>query len=356
MGSLQQLAAEVIESAERAPDTAPEAYAEAAEKFYAFAARQENPRARVVLGTYAEDFAARSRAHFQRRATTDDFVEQERDLAQAHHEVGRFDDLEIKARRNQLAAWRDAMRGQPTVRVVPSSVVEGTRIGNQISVKFAPTDADRLNQITQEGTTLFWPGRKTESQSFTIDFDVLGINPLGVGFSARPYARVQIGADGSQGSNLIICDVSPGTRLTGAGNYVSVSIGADAPRTGTTSSVILVSAGLGFYAAPSLAPVTRTVYIDDLAIALPTGQLAVPPKAKLLLPVASTNLTIGDTYQIDFFDLGGVRVSSRVFTNSVSVVAERSTTIPVPPDAATFVITNTGSIVTSFRAMFQLAL
>lgn len=357
--ALQQLIDDVVGVAEGGPpEAAAEVYGDAARSFRAFARQPQYRNLAAVLAAHANEFDARAQSYRafhatgptrQRPVTRIDIDEQERDLAQAHAEVGELDDLEIKARRNQLAKLRDHLR---RVSIAPESVTEDScRLGNQVQVKFNPTQADRVNHITSQDTVVLWQGKKVEAQAFTVDAGVTTVPALSSGVSCRPFGIITYGSDGFQMSFTF--DVQLGVRLTGVGNYCSVLVGMGAPRSTLDSGVMTIGASLGFFAATSQAPVTFSTYLDALAAApapaaASTTQIARPSRASFLLPPQASDPN-GST-QLDFYDYSGAIVNTLLFANG-TVVAP----IPLFGEIASVAVTNRGANVGNFRLPWQLS-
>lgn len=303
--ALQRICDDVIGEAEANPDHAPQIFANAANQFRSFAQRRENARIAASLAATANEFEALARFRQElaehKPGTVDDFTEIEQEHALAHAEVGHLDDLEIRARRNQIHEER---HGRPHVSIAPESVTEKTALGRQISVKFNPTDADKINNIVTNGTVLLWQGVSVEAQAFSVDAGVVSSPAFGSPVSCRPYGIITYGSDGFQMSYQF--DVLQGVRMTGVGNYCSVLIGMAAPGFSLESGVMSIGASLGFFAAPSQAPVTITSYIDNYSSLTPPDPIVVPSRAKFLLPPQSSN-TFG-TMHLDFLDISGLNV------------------------------------------------
>lgn len=351
---LQDLVDEVIGAAEEAgPEHAEGILVDAADQFREAARQRENQNIAAVLAARANEFEARAQAYrafttepvpVQPRATVDDFHELERDQAVAHAQVGRLDDLEIKAARNAIRKMR---HGRLRVSIAPESITEDTwRLGNQVNVKFAPTQADMINQIKVSDTVVLWQGTKVEAQSFTIDVGVTGVPALNSGVSCRPFGIVTYGSDGYQMSFTF--DVNLGVRLTGVGNYCSVLVGMGAPRAGVPSGVMSIGASLGFFAATSQAPVTFTNYVDGLVAAGASTPIARPSRGSFILSPQSSD--VNGQMQLDFIDYAG-SIRTSLFFASGTVVSP----IPVAPEIAGVVLNNKGANTANFTIPWQLS-
>lgn len=334
--ALQQVVDDVLGAAEDSPEDAAGILADAAAEFRDRARRPDHVWIAAALAARANEFEARARfagAYFASprgpgRATKNDFDEIEREQAIAHREVGHLDDLEVRARRNQLEALRKDVR---RVSIAPESVTDKTALGRQVNVKFSPTTADVLSQIVQQDTVVLWQGTKTESQAFTVDVGVSKAPALGTTQTCRPFGIVTYGADGYQMSFTF--DVGLGVRFTGVGNYCSVLVGMGAPRSGTVSGTMSIGASLGFFAAPSQSPVTLTSYVDGLGFGEAAPAISRPSRASFLLPPQSSD--VSGLTQIDFLDYAGAISNSLLYANGMVVAP-----IPISPEVAAAVLTN----------------
>lgn len=335
--ALQQLVDEVVGAAEGNPEAAPEIYEDAANEFRSFARQKANARIAAALASRANEFEARAHhARSQRPATVDDFVEQEREHAQAHAEVGHLGDLEIKARRNEI---HEARHGRKHVSITPESVTDKTPLGRTATVKFNPTNADVLNNIVSSSTVMQWQGVKTEAQTVTLDLTVNAfpaVDPT-TPISCRPYAIITVGIDGNKTSFKV--DVGLGVRLTLVANYVDVLVAMDAPFPGAAAGTMTIGASLGFFAAPSVAPVVLTSYIDQLGLGGSTliAELLRPAKAVAILPPQSTDP--GVNIQLTFFDYGNTQLYSLTFAVGTIV-----SPIPLANDVGRVRVTYQGAL------------
>jgi hypothetical protein len=340
----------IAAAARENPGRAQELYVGAAAKLRHAAKNPKNAKKASVLLGIADEIAklAYEAPVAGPRFTQDDFGELLNDMYDANQAVG-SNDIEEKAGQDLLKSFRE---NEFSTIITPESVKDCV-IGRSVNVKFNPTTQDLNNQIAQEQTAVLWQGNKRESQSLTVDVDVL-TSPLLItpGISLRPYAKIQFGTDGTLGP-VVTVDVGFGQRLTGEGNYVSVAIGMDPPAPGAASGVLQISGRLGFFAAPSIAMVTRTAYLDNIAPLPPVGAGAVqkiprPLRAQFLNLPQSTD--VNGTTRLDFLDSTGTIIYSLSFANGTVV-----TPIPLSNDVFQINLTNTGSINASYRLPFQVA-
>jgi hypothetical protein len=353
--ALNRIIEDVIGAAESNPEAAAEIYADAAMKFRQHALRRENFESRGLLAAKANEFEALGVSHVYRLpeqpTTVNDFDELEAEHAQAMREVGHLDDLEVRARRDRLQSVRtDKLR----MSITPESITDKTALGRQITVKYAPTQADKLINITDADTVVLWQGSKTEAQAFSVDVGVVTSPAIGTQVSCRPYGIITYGSDGWQNSYRF--DIGQGTRLTGVGNYCSVLVGMDAPGFGLPSGQMTLGAGLGTFAATSLAPVTLTSYVEGIRVVPDLNNnvdVVMPVKAKLLLPPQCSD--VNTLTQIDFYDIAGNLLYSLQFLSGTIV-----SPIPLSNDFAyvkvTRLSTSSGPVYATYRLIWQLAL
>lgn len=247
----------------------------------------------------------------------------------------------------------------PRVSIHPTSFNESSTLGRTAQLTNNPTSDQIALGIQQVQNVVFWQGHKTEAQALTVDIGtVLPPTPtphLGTSLDARPFAEIQYGVDGNI-QNTVQIDVGTGRRLTVVANYVSVTVGLDPLPAGRISPVLTYGASIGTFAAPSQAPLVRSVYVDDLAIGTHTDFLSIPRRASLLLvPTPFSGFgssAFAGTITILFFDVGGRSCGAWAwnFTTGLGLIP-----VVVPPDAFFF---NVGSTVddTSVRVPFQLSL
>lgn len=369
---LQRVVQEIIGSAEADPLTAPQAYVQAAQNFRALAQQPQFRQMATLLGEKAQEFKIRAAQHLAvQEAVKDDFEEQEQHFAEAYSKFGHHgNDMLVKAGRNEAAA---APGGQQTgaaasdvQRVCPIPIsVESQRIGSTGQFKYQPTQADTINGIKESDTLLMWQDVKSVAQVLTVDVglikgEVPTFPPKLTNFSCRPYGIVEYGADGYH--SVVKFDVGCGTRFTVAGNYCSVQVGMDPPDVAfppwypTGSGIMSIGASLGFYAAPSQAPVTCTAYIDNLA-QQKQANVVRPAKAVAILPPIGARADGSGPVPITltFYGWGGEIIGMLSF-NIGDIVCP----IPLSNDIAGLQIGNDDSggkpQTSSFRLVFQLAL
>jgi hypothetical protein len=208
--------------------------------------------------------------------------------------------------------------------------------------------------ITDADSVVLWQGSKTEAQAFSVDVGVVTSPAIGTQVSCRPYGIITYGSDGWQNSYRF--DIGQGTRLTGVGNYCSVLVGMDAPGFGLPSGQMTLGAGLGTFAATSLAPVTLTSYVEGIRVVPDLNNnvdVVMPVKAKLLLPPQCSD--VNTLTQIDFYDIAGNLLYSLQFLSGTIV-----SPIPLSNDFAyvkvTRLSTSSGPVYATYRLIWQLAL
>jgi hypothetical protein len=381
MPSIQQIAGVYIGAAKKNPKNAPGIFRKAAADFVGMAMDPANARNRDRLHRVAMDFA-QTASNF-RPPTSNDFLTLLKETAQAFEEVGTSegdDPMDTIARSREVHDEKDPHG--PSISIAPETFNKDATLGRLATIlSFVnyPTAASspeaqsaaravaEKNGIAQAQTVAFWQGKKREAQAITVDV-ALALLPnflqqSGEVFSLqnnRPYGLVEFGADGNR--TTVKFDLANGKRLTVVGNYVSVSVGMDPPRAGDSSTPLTYGASMGAFAAPSMAPLILTSYIDDLSnvhTVTPTGFaneiiVPIPLKAAFLLPL-ETDCVINETAQLDFLDVGGDIMFTRFYKQSDTSWMK---TVSLVGDVSFVKITNaTGNAgVRNFRLPFQLSL
>jgi len=302
----------------------------------------KSERARNFLTHIGLEFAGAS-AQAAQSPTTSDFTQLLRDTAQAWEELGPEGAALTSAAMNAQALQAGiANANNPgvsqSVSIAPASFNgSNVTLGRSVQVCFAPTTDQIAQGIQQSQTVAFWQGSRQEAQAMSIDFGTV-LTPVppqhfGTGPNARPYAMIQYGSDGNT-QNAATLDLGLGRRITVVGNYISVIVGMDPPVSGELSAVMTLGASIGTFAAPSHAPVFRTLYIDDTDSTSFTDYLAIPLRAVRMYPPMVGNAFGGafGLLQIDFFDVSGHFVTEWKHDYSVDFGVSLQPYV-VPPDA-----------------------
>lgn len=350
------LVQDVIGQAAADPANAAAIFQQAAKQFHNLALVPENERLRPILRRMSAEMAAASwqgnptplpEAAEGQRATKDDFEELEDQHAAAMEEVGQHGDFEVMARRAEIQEASKVETSVARVATNPASFNERTPLGRTATVKFNPSNTDQAANIVATSTVLLWQGDKVETQAATVDISVNEVFPDPTGIATcRPYAIVTYGSDGNRTS--VAVDVGRGTRLTVVGNYVDVLVGMDQPPAGFNSGVMTLGASLGMHAARSIAPITRTVYVDNLAV----GGVVTYPRPSHATSILSPQSTdTAGTMRLRFYDTGGLLVYALIF-GAGSITSP----IPLTGDVATIDFTNQGTLAIWARIPHLLAL
>jgi len=384
------LAQKFIGAAKNNPRQAPQILRNAAQVFAGLASDPRNQHVKQRLTAIGFDFAGaamKAQDEALQTATTGDFLQLLRDTAQAYdslpagstHETEAMDILSMMPGITGGAAPGAAggvpgaggvpNSGQPSQRVsiAPASFDVNTTLGRTATITNAPT-ADQIAQgVMQSNTVAFWQGSKDESQAMSIDFGMT-LPPLPSPGSvrgpnivdSRPYAVVQYGADGNT-QNSVTMDIGLGRRITVVGNYISVLVGMDPPRPygGATSPTIVAGASIGTFAAPSIAPVTRTIYVDQLVAGDTTPIIPIPLRSVQMLPPLPASPT--DTLTVSFLTYNANLIGLWEYTYSLTTFA---TVAPftIPTDAYFITVTSAqgvpagGRAVNGIRIPFELSL
>ena len=308
-----------------------------------------NARLTRSLNQAAMEFAAAARRSEEAPPpTVDDFEELLEETAEAYQQVGGHA-MDVIARRREIHEERKP--GGPHVSITPESFNTDVPLGRYVVLKYRPTEEEKSVGIVESQTVAFWQGFKPEAQAATVDV-AMTLPPSFTGTDAtdvreaRPYGVVEYGSDGNKTSAKF--DIGLGTRFTVVGNYVSVLVGMDPVDTGSTPYT--VGASIGVFAAPSVAPVTCTLYANSV----PNGGsvlLKRPARATQLLYVA-TSAMAGST-RLDFLGANGVGF---VYTVVVPVGTLAMTPIPFANDVGAVLVTNNTGIAATYRLPCQLAL
>jgi len=346
------IAARFMRLAQEHPQDAADIFERAAKTFANFAMDPRYAGRRGEYELFSREFA-KAIPEPPPSATVDDFEQLLASSSEAFNDTNApstsisRDIQEIGDTRTQESG--DLTSRAPRVSVIPATVDSKTVLGRVGVFKYAPSADDMQQQILQSDTVAFWQGKKWESQAVTIDIANFTIppNPPTAQVSARPYGIVTFGADGCFGQ--VKFDINYGARFTLVGNYVSVLVGMDPPRRGYMSASRRLGASLGFFAAPSTAPVTLTEYIDGL-VAFGTTFLTRPNRATAILPIQTSNPDTG-ILGLNFIEEGG-----GLITRLTIVGATQLTPIPLTPDVAIIEVINNGPEQVSVRLPFQLAL
>ena len=289
----------------------------------AFAQLSGDPRnvhaAKKLTAVGLEFVGAASKAQ---QATITDFEDLLRTTADAWEDLGQDaafgqGDMNVAAVARDLAQ-ADSSDEAKIVSIAPQSFNKDATLGRSVLVKYAPTKEEQAQGIVQSQTVAFWQGSKREAQAMTVDvgptlFPTVPIPEIITSpIQGRAFASVEYGSDGNRTSAIEI-DVGLGRRVTVVGNYISVIVGMDPPPIFNSSPTLTIGASIGAFAAPSQAPVTRTVYfstsdIDPRAPGVITILKQIPPRSVQLLRPTSNAEDLppsGGFIIISFLDIGG---------------------------------------------------
>lgn len=235
--------------------------------------------------------------------------------------------------------------------ILPATLlIKETQPGQITTFKYAPSDDEKKRSgILQSDNLVAWQGVRGEEQTGTVDVFVMAapaIETAGTGPVARLRGTVRYGSGGVAAP--VQFDV--GARFTVSGNHVEVLVEMLPPPAGRTSATVRVGACLGFFAAPSQAPVTLTEYVDDLAAGATTDPILRPLKSVALLPVQLSDDT--SSLILTSFDHGGGRVSQFL----LSTENRQTYPLPLAPSIGYMTVKNTGGVPVSVQLPFQLAM
>ena len=355
MNSAKQLADRFVEAARQNPNDRSEIFRRAADTFMGLAMDPKNARASRQLHAIGIEFVGA--AHSERPPVMDDFTDILRETETAYNQVG-DDPLDLHARRREIHDVNTAL-GPGEQFITPPSFNRDATLGRTAKIKFNPTEEEIKNDILQIQTVAFWQGVKKEAQAMTVDAS-LGFSPSvnlpgdidvnAVAVNARPYGEIEYGSDGNRQKARF--DLALGTRFTVVGNYIALTIGMEAPPKNFTSPVITGGASIGAFAAPSIAPVILTVFVDGLGANAATPVIPIPLRAKVLLPLQS-NMALNETALLVFYDIGG---NTRTIVNYKQDYNQPMQPIPITGDIAFMTVGNQAAVARNFRLPFQLSL
>jgi hypothetical protein len=364
MASVNEIARQYVNAARQEPRRASEILRHAAAHFASMASDPAHKFARDKLTTIGLDFAGAAMAQQAAQQapeiqppTTDDFSALLADTHQAMVELGPENAVSSNSAMDTLAERRmNDTEDARYMSVQPKSFLNrDTTLGRSTKIKFNPTQEEQLLGIHSSETVAFWQGAKQESQAMSVDFGLVLPAPIEIGpestmksppvVDSRLYAKIQYGADGNT-QNEATLDVRLGQRITVVGNYISVQVGMDPPRhyeppgtdetIGITVPIIAMGASIGTFAAPSLAPVTRTIYIDQLSADFSSNGFPIPQRAVALLPPLAASPT--DTLTIKFLTFNGILIGA--WQCVYSPTTPFWSPYPIPADAYFFQVTS----------------
>jgi hypothetical protein len=340
---LSDMAARYIGAAHQHPHKRREIFRRAANTFLGLAGNPANEAIAKRLNMFAQEFAQAA----ERPATIGDFTDLLKETAQAYTEIAdQNSDIDLVARRREIHEQRTGLLNR--ISIAPRSVTEDTAFGRVLKVKWQPNEADSRNGIVQQDTASQWQGDKAEAQAITVQAGVVAAAESTPTAGSRPYGQISFGSDGT--IVTVPFDIGRGVRFTVACNFVTVLIGAEEPAASETAVPMSIGVSLGMFAAPTLAPVFRTVYVDNLGIGQSSGVLPIPAAGvQLYTPLCSRG--VGQLALI-FFDASKSLVVGEFNLNSgVPIVP-----IPIPNDAVFFQVTNYSGGQANIRLPFQLSL
>ena len=337
-----------------------EIFRQAAYTFMGMAQNPKHARGAQRLTAIGLDFAgaASSKAETPHAGpvTMDDFTDLLQETSRSYDEVG-DDPMDLIARRRQVHEDRTPV-DPGRISIAPESFNKDVTLGRSAKVKFAPNEEDFKAGILNTQNVAFWQGIKKESQAMTCDANLGTLPPPPVAGeffgppNVRPFGEVEYGADGNR--TKVRFDIAMGKRFTVVGNYISLSVGMRPPKVGADDQAILFLGGsIGAFAAPTVAPLVYTEFIDFLPIGQTSAFIPIPLKAAMLLPI-QTALPLGDAVEIRFLDFGSALVSRNFYVQATNTVMDP---IPITGDVAFIVVINNSTTTAlDARLPFQLAM
>lgn len=362
---LQAQLDQALRQAEAQPHRRSEILGSAAFELAARSAHPRHQKEAPVLRALAEQIAEAAMVNFALPAATmDDFQETLQEHAEAHDQFS--SDLDVLARADDIHDAKKTSRHGRRMSIAPLSWGAGATLGRTGTFKYGPTSDEVLSNIAQAGTLAFWQGEPHETQAITID---LAPPPSGqpmplqalpdpssgaIDVSTRPRGLISYGADGA--ITQVAVDAGFGTRLTVTGNYVTVQLSMDPPRTGSAAGEMKFTGMLGAFASPSVAPVQYTVFLDALASGAITdgvngpSPIQRPSHANYILPILST-ATSGNVI-LSFYGQGGVDMVAQF----IYPLGQLLPPIPLSAQVQYITVENAVGGVADFAIPFQLSL
>lgn len=341
-----------VRNAQREPARRSEILGKAAITFAGLAEDRRHIPEAPVLRQLAATFAEAA----MQPATTDDFHEQLEEYHAAYEQQGSVSDLHNEARADALHdVASEAARGAQRVSIAPATWGKGATLGRSGTFKWAPAQQEIQDGIQQSGTLVMWQGEPHEACAITVDvglvYPVVKAENDADANGVRPYGRVAYGTDGS--ISEVDFDIGYGTRFTVVGNYVSVVVGMSKPFGDADNPSMTVGASIGTFAAPSVAPVTLTKYIDaDVGPDQNSERIQRPVKAISMLPPLCNQST--GTTVVDCFGAGGGVTPLYRYTYQNGVPT--SAPLPLAGDVGLISVGNLSGAFAQYRLIFQLAL
>jgi hypothetical protein len=313
MATLADLAKDVLTAAYQArPGERAAILQQGAVRFAQLSASAKTQKAKEAIAGLGFEFARQAMEWPQHSLSQDDFsrlLEETQRATYAAEQAGvspsNLAMAAISQREGQVIGTASPA-GTPHMSVQPASFTVDTTLGRTANVTANPTQEQILQGVKNLAVVALWQGSKIESQAMTVDVGLtaqtLPIIPT-KGLNNRPFARIVYGADGNAQTSVDV-DIGLGKRFTVVGNYISVAVGMDQVPPGTFSGEMILGASIGTFAAPSAAPVVRSVYADALVAGVESAPFAIPLRATRLMPPLPT-LSFTDTITIRFLNDAG---------------------------------------------------
>jgi hypothetical protein len=256
------------------------------------------------------------------------------------------DELTQKAalRKNQ---WHTLNAQAPFSRLQPPSVLKGV-LGGQQKVSSDPNVVAGINSSAQ---VALWGGDDVETMPVSITLapvqQIFAVDSaLAVG-SLRPYGIVQFGTRGFLVK--VEVDIGRGCQFSVGASYVSVQVALEPVVAPAVGSTMLLSGMLSFLPVSHTTPLTRTKYVDFLAIGA---------HETILLPAFAKNLAVWRNpltteITLSFRDANDINTYSYVIAAGATLLEP----IPLSNDIVAVRVTNTGGVlVDHVRLIFGLSL
>lgn len=228
----------------------------------------------------------------------------------------------------------------PLANTNPSAVFGAGMLGNQATVRPGELKQVVNYQAADSETTTMTLVIAPVQQQVTTDKEFV-TNPLdlnGAGILGnRPYARVQWGNKGF--SQAAFVDIGTGQQFTLSGTMLTIEVGLKINPNITTPSMQLAGMIASFKPIMRTAPLTFTVYADDVIVAPPINIYPIPPFAKKVWFIKQT---IGDVVTLNVINFAHSPPGVFEYQAGAPIAANTQMTDPIilPNDAVAISATN----------------
>jgi hypothetical protein len=303
----------------------------------------------ALLGDHGDDgFESEAPApHDGLMSTEEVFGEDDLDRADRAQRQAPDDSLAQKSVIRQ-GVWGDLQKIAPFARINPPSVLQGT-LGGQQAVR-----------VGHNAQVALWGGVDAETLPVTVTFapveQITAFTVPVVTAERRPFGVVKFGTRGFLTEAVV--DICRGCQFTVNASEVSLQVGVESIP--GVSVNMLLSGMLSFYPTTHVAPITRTLYFDDISLAAQPS-IFIPAYARgVKLATIHPGTPASPDYTLRFYDSVGTETSDYIYPAIVvGGPAWPTGFVPIPGDAVAVQVSSTTLIPpfddTTFRLIFELA-